>query len=587
MELKTSISYAVSELHGALFRDPDCPLGERVRDLIERLSLAEKIGQLADDAPAIPRLGIPAYHAWSEGLHGVASNGRATVFPQVIGMAATWDAELARRVGAAIGDEARAKYHEALRSNGGTRIYQGLHLRVPDTGIYRDPRWSRGQETWGEDPLLASLLGAAFVRGLEGDHPHYLKVAARAGRCAFHHWPEQALARGLIAEADIDRALARGLATRFKLGMFDPPERVPYAATPPSVVSCPAHWELAYQAAAQSVVLLKNRDGVLPLGPQARGIGVLGPTAADVGVLLGSDSGLSAELTTILEGIVDRAPEDVRLDYWPGDRLPAPGTPRYERLFGHHARPDVLIACVGLSPLDDERGDRADIALPAEQAELVRGLAATGAKLVLVLTGGGPIALGDLAELADAIVFAWYPGQAGGAAVADVLFGQVVPSGKLPVTFPRSVADLPPLDGDGAAGWTDRYAAHEPLYPFGFGLSYTSFAYRDLRLDRECIAAGTGMSFGLMLANTGSDVGEEVVQVYLSALDTPGAPLSSLIGFRRIELCTGEQQTIRFEIAPARLMPGRYRLTVGGCSPGERGIALGAPAPVSAEFTVE
>ncbi len=667
MESRASVSDAVSPLDGAIFRDPDCPLAGRVRDLIGRMSLAEKIGQIVNDARAIPRLGIPAYNAWSEGLHGVGQNGRATVFPQAIGMAATWDTDLIQRVAAAIGDEARAKYHEALRSNGSTQIYQGLNLWAPNINIYRDPRWGRGQETWGEDPYLTSMLGAAFVRGLQGNHPRYLKVAACAKHFAVHSGPEQlrhgldaqvsprdlhetylpafhalveagaeavigaynrtngepccdlecggsykqldeALARGLIAEADIDWALARVLTTRFKLGMFDPPERVPYAATPLSVVGCAAHWELAYQAAVKSVVLLKNRGNLLPIGPQVRSIRVLGPTAADVGVLLGGSYGLNGELITILEGIVDRLPEGVGLEYRPGCQLAMPSTSRQDWLFEPHAQPDVLIACMGLTPLlESEEGDavsstdegvRADIALPAVQAEFVRRLAATGAKVVLVLTGGGPIALGDLADLVDAIVFVWYPGQAGGAAVADVLFGQVVPSGKLPITFPRSVDDLPPFDDYRMAGRTYRYATREPLYPFGFGLSYTSFDYRDLRLDREYIDAGAGLSLAVTLANTGSDVGEEVVQVYVSALDAPGAPLAYLVGFRRVELNTGEQQTLRFEIPPAQLMlvgadgvrrlvPGRYRVTVGGCAPRERGVALGAPAPASAEFAIE
>lgn len=712
-----AITSAPTEI-GAAFRDPGLPLGERVRDLVARMTLAEKIGQIVNAAAAIPRLGIPAYDAWSEGLHGVARNGRATVFPQAIGMAASWDAELIQRIAGAIGDEARAKYHAALRANGGTRTYQGLNLWSPNVNIYRDPRWGRGQETWGEDPTLTGTLGAAFVRGLQGEDPRYLKTAACAKHFAVHSGPEalrhgfdarvsqrdlhetylpafhalvdagvaavmgaytrangepccahpyligellrgawgfeghvvsdcgaiadlhsghgaaadaaaaaalalrrgcdlecgatfehldQALARGLIAEADIDRALARVLVTRFRLGMFDPPEQVPYAATPLSVVGCAAHWQLAYQAAAKSIVLLKNRANLLPLGPQLRSIRVLGPTAADVGALLGSYYGLNGQLTTILEGIADRLPEGVGLEYRPGCQLAAPNASSQDWLFDPLSQPDVAIACMGLTPLlegeegdavaSPAEGDRTAIELPAAQAEFVRRLAASGVKIVLVLTGGGPIALGDLAELVDAIVFAWYPGQAGGAAVADVLFGEAVPSGKLPITFPRATTDLPPFEDYAMVGRTYRYATREPLYPFGFGLSYTSFAYSDLRLDSDCIAPGAGLALSVALANIGAEIGEEVVQVYIQALDVPGAPSSSLAGFRRVELLPGEHQTLRFAIAAAQLaqvgddgvrraVPGRYRVIVGGCSPGARGLALGAPAPASAEFVI-
>jgi beta-glucosidase len=708
MEVMSSRSQAAVILEPAMFRDPDRPLAERVRDLVGQMTLAEKLGQLGDETAAIPRLGIPAYRSFSEGVYGAARNGRATVFPQPIGLAATWDADLIRRVAAAIGDEARAKHHEALRRSRGAPIYPGLHLGAPNVNIFRDPRWGRGQETWGEDPLLAGTLGAAFVRGLQGDHPRYLRVAACAKdfachggsagpfgsdasvsprdlhetylapyralaaagvaavaaspHCSSRHpgsvypylvsavlrgaWgfagpviadndgiddrhadPDQAsaaalavrrgydmacggtaahlaeaLERGLICEADIDRALERLLATRFRLGMFDPPERVPYAATPLSVVGCPAHWELAYQAAVKSVVLLKNRSDLLPLRPDLRSIRVLGPAAADVTALLGSRSGLSGELTTILEGIVDRAPESMRLEYHPGAQLNALAASRQAWLFDPDTQPDVVIACMGRTPLlDGEDGaaaDRADLALPAAQAELVRRLAATGVKIVLVLMGGGPIALGDLAELADAIVFAWHPGQAGGAAVADVLFGQVVPSGKLPVTFPHSAEDLPRFDDYGMAGRTYRYARRAPLYPFGFGLSYTSFAYRDLRLECDRVAGGTPLGLSVTLANTGADIGEEVAQVYISVLDAPSAPLSTLVGFQCAELGMGEARVLRFEIPAERLMlvgddgvrrlvPGRYRVTVGGCAPGPRGAELGAPMPVSAEFCIE
>ena len=701
-----------------LYLDPARPLGERIHDLIARLTLDEKIGQLQNSAPAIPRLSMPAYDYWNEALHGVARNGRATIFPQAIGLAATWDPALVGQVASATADEARAKYHAAVRRNGATGLYQGLTFWAPNVNIYRDPRWGRGQETWGEDPFLTGALGAAFVRGMQGADPRYLKTAACAKHYAVHSGPEklrhsfdaqvsrhdlrdtylpafgtlvaagvesvmgaynrvngdsccahpylieevlreewdfaghfvsdcgavtdiyeghhsvpdaasaaalaltrgcdlecgttyqhlpEALDRGLAAEADVDRALARVLATRFKLGMFDPPEQVPYAATPLSVVASPEHRALAHAAALKSVVLLKNRGNILPLSPAVRTIRVLGPTAADVGVLLGSYHGLNSTLTTLLEGIVDRLPEGVNLEYRLGCELHHAQSASQQWLFSPDSQPDVVIACMGLTPLlegeegdaiaSTEEGDRVEIGLPAVQANFVRRLAGAGARIVLVLTGGGPIALGDLEDLVEAVLFVWYPGEAGGAAVADILFGQATPSGKLPLTFPRALADLPPFADYSMQGRTYRYATAEPLYPFGFGLSYTRFAYSALQLTRTQIPPDTGLTCRVTLANTGATDGEEVAQVYVSALDAPGAPLSRLVAFERVALRAGEQQTLEFAIPPERLTvidanglvegaPGRWRLTVGGCSPGARGQALGAPAPATAEFVV-
>jgi beta-glucosidase len=698
------------------YLDTTRPLTERVSDLVTQLTLEEKISQLQNSTPGVPRLGIPAYNYWNEALHGVARNGRATIFPQAIGMAATWDPGLVRRVASAIGDEARAKYHEALRRNGFTRLYQGLNFWSPNVNIYRDPRWGRGQETWGEDPYLTGQMGAAFVRGMQGDDPRYLKAAACAKHYAVHSGPEkqrhgfdahaslrdmhetylpafkalveagvesvmgaynrtngepccahsyligevlreqwgfkghflsdcgaiddiykghgsapdaasaaalalkrgcdlecggtyrhlgEALERGLVGMEDIDRALSRVLTTRFKLGMFDPPEQVPYASTPLSVVGSEEHRALSYEAAVKSVVLLKNRNNILPLSPDVRTMRVLGPTAADVSVLLGSYHGLNGTLTTLLEGIVARMPEGVGMEYRMGVQLIHPNTASQEWLYSPRSQPDVVIACMGVTPMlegeegdsiaSTEEGDRAGISLPPVQAEFVRKLAGAGAKVVLVLTGGGPIALGDLEELVEAVVFAWYPGEAGGLAVADVLFGHVTPSGKLPLTFPRSLDDLPPFEDYGMQGRTYRYANKEPLYPFGFGLSYTHFAYSHLHLEREQVAAGEDLAFSVTLTNSGNVDGEEVVQVYVSAVDVPGAPISSLVAFRRVALRAGERRTLAFEVPAERLalvgeegIPraalGAVRLTVGGCSPSRKGLDLGAPQPVSAEF---
>lgn len=701
------------------YLDPSLPIAERVRDLLSRLTREEKIGQMSYNAPAIPRLGIPAYNYWNEALHGVGRNGRATVFPQAIGMAATWDPALVQRIAGAIADEARAKYHATLRRRGDTLIYQGLTFWSPNVNIFRDPRWGRGQETWGEDPFLTSEMGAAFVRGLQGDHPTYLKAAACAKHFAVHSGPErerhsfnavvsprdlrdtylpafkklvtearveavmgaynrtngepccasptllgeilrgewgfeghvvsdcgalsdihnhhrvtagpvesaalalangcdlgcdalyakhlgEAIDRGLVSEADLDRALSRTLATRFKLGMFDPEERVPFAATPLSVVGCEEHRQLAYEAAARSIVLLKN-ERILPLSDEIRSICVLGPNAASAEALLGNYYGLSESLTTLLEGIVGRVAEGVKVEYRPAVQLTTPSSPT-DHSVHVAATSDVTIACMGLSPLLEgeegdailsrDAGDRTTIALPEAQADYLRRIAAAGARIVLVLCGGSPIALGDVADLAQAILYVWYPGQEGGRAVADVLFGDVAPSGKLPVTFPMSDAQLPPFEDYAMDGRTYRYMRDEPLFPFGFGLSYTSFAYSGLVLSAERIAPGDGLEVRCTVANTGVVEAEEVAQLYVSDLEASApVPIQKLVGFQRVRLGPGERRELVFTIAPeqlalvdedgaSRIEPGQFRVTVGGCSPGARGVALGAPEPVTATFTV-
>jgi beta-glucosidase len=703
------------------YLDYSRPVDERVRDLLARMTLKEKISQMGHNAAAIPRLGIPAYNFWGEALHGVGRNGRATVFPQAIGMAATWDPALIQRIATAIADEGRAKYHETLRRKGDTLIYQGLTFWSPNVNIFRDPRWGRGQETWGEDPYLTGELGAAFVRGLQGDHPTYLKTAACAKHYAVHSGPEkdrhtfdavlserdlydtylpafkklvteanveavmgaynrmngepccasqrllgdilrgewgfaghvvsdcgalgdihsthkytrdgaesaalalqkgcdigcdcvyvehlpEAIARGLVTEADIDRALGRTLSTRFKLGMFDPPERVPYAATPMSVVGCATHRQLAHEAAVNSVVLLKNKGNMLPIRDDVRSICVLGPAAASIEVLLGNYYGISDSLTTILEGIVGRVPEEVKVEYRVGVQLTQPNVNIVDWSVQVAADSDLTIACMGISPLlegeegdallSSEAGDRSDIGLPAAQIAYLKKIAAAGAKIVLVLTGGSPIALGEIEDLVQAVVFVWYPGQEGGRAVAEVLFGDVSPSGKLPLTFPKSVDQLPAYEDYAMVGRTYRYMAAEPLYPFGFGLSYTHFAYSDLLLSSERIVAGESLPIRFTLANLGAVEAEEVAQVYLSDLEASvPVPQHKLIGFQRVRLAPGERRTLECTVTPemmalvdedgkAQLEPGRFRITIAGCSPGARGIALGAPEPVAATFTI-
>ena len=703
-----------------LYLDTSVPLDERVKDLIGRMTLDEKVGLMNHPAHGIPRLKIPAYNYWSEALHGVARNGRATVFPQAIAMAATWDKELIHRVATAISDEGRAKYHAALRRNGSTEQYQGLTFWSPNVNIFRDPRWGRGQETWGEDPFFTGEMASAFVRGLQGDHPRYLKTAACAKHYAVHSGPEQdrhsfnaivtkrelydtylpafkklvseanieavmgaynrilgepccaskllieeilrgewgfaghfvsdcmalsdfhlnhkvtqdaaesaglalrhgcdlgcdhvfneipeAIQRGLITEVDVDRALERTLATRFKLGMFDPEEDVPFASIPADVVGCDAHRRLAYQTATEAVVLLKNKEDILPIKPTTKKIFVTGPTATSMEVLLGNYYGFNHQMVTLLEGITGRIPEGMGMEYHSGAMLKHPREIKKTWAPQMAQSADLTIVCAGfssflegeegeslLSPLN---GDRKSISLPESQVNYIKELSIHGARIILVLTGGSPIALHELEDLVDAILFVWYPGMEGGRAVADVLFGDISPSGKLPVTFPRSLDRLPAFDDYSMIGRTYRYMTEEPLYPFGFGLSYTRFDYSELQLDKITLSPGDSLHLSLTVSNCGDLDSTEVVQFYLSDLHASTlVPLHHLIGFERVMLRARESRTLKFTVTPEMmsfyndegrlsLEPGEFRLEAGGCSPGKRGLDLGAPKPVTAIFEV-
>ena len=708
----------------ALYLDTSRPFTERVKDLVARLTLEEKVNLMIHPAQGIPRLNIPGYNYWSEALHGVARNGRATVFPQAIGMAATWDKELIREIATAISDEARAKYHEALRRNGYTDQYQGLTFWSPNVNIFRDPRWGRGQETWGEDPFLTGELAAEYVRGMQGDHPKYLKTAACAKHYAVHSGPEkdrhtfnaivtkrelydtylpafkklvvdarvelvmgaynrvldepacaskllldeilrgewnfeghvvsdcgaladfhqhhhitedaaesaalalqhgcdlgceqgcdvfpeipEAINRGLISETEVERSLERTLGTRFKLGMFDPPEEVPFTSISTDVIACQKHRELAYRAATELVVLLKNKNNILPIKPTTRKIFVTGPTATSLEVLMGNYYGFNNQMTTLLEGLTGRVPEGIGLEYTAGATLKHPRAIKETWAPMMAEMAEITIACVGLSSflegeegeslLSSLNGDRDSITLPASQVDYIRELASHGVKIVLVVTGGSPIALGEIEDLVEAILFVWYPGMEGGKAVADVLFGDVSPAGKLPLTFPKSIDQLPPFDDYSMDGRTYRYMTEEPLYPFGFGLSYSTFEYLDLKLDRTEIAVGDDLGVSVTVRNSGDRTAPEVVQFYLSDLEAlTVVPLSHLVGFERVALEPGESRALKFTLTPEMmsffnedgkltLEPGEFRLEVGGCSPGVRGQELGAPAPVTAIFTVK
>jgi beta-glucosidase len=702
------------------YLDTNLPIPERAQDLLSRLTLDEKVAMMNHPAQGVPRLGIPGYNFWSEALHGVARNGRATVFPQAVGMAATWDRDLIYQIATAIGDEGRAKYHEALRRNGYTDQYQGLTFWSPNVNIFRDPRWGRGQETWGEDPFFSGEMASEFVKGLQGNHPKYLKAAACAKHYAVHSGPEkdrhifnavvtkrelydtylpafkklvteagvesvmgaynrtldevccasqllieeilrgewkfqghfvsdcgalsdfhlnhkvtgdaaesaalalqrgcdlgcdhvfseipEAIQRGLITEADVDRSLERTLGTRFKLGMFDPPEDVPFASISMDVVACEEHRQLAYRSATEAVVLLKNRDNILPIKPTTKKIFVTGPTATSVEVLLGNYYGFNNQMITLLEGITGRIPEGMGMEYTSGAMLKHPREIKSTWGPGMAQSADLAIVCAGLSSflegeegeslLSPMNGDRDDICLPESQVNYIKELAIHGVRIVLVLTGGSPIALGEVEDMVDAILFVWYPGMEGGRAVADVLFGDVSPAGKLPVTFPRSLAQVPAFDDYSMKGRTYRYMTEEPLYPFGFGLSYSHFEYSDLQLDQTEIAPGDALQVSVTLHNHGDRDSAEVVQFYLSDLHaSTTVPLHHLVGFERVMLRAGERCSVKFTLTPEMmsfyndegkltLEPGKFRLEVGSCSPGKRGQDLGAPRPVTAVFEV-
>jgi beta-glucosidase len=691
------------------YLDPSQPVDVRARDLVARLTLEEKASLMENTSPGVPRLGIPRYNWWNEALHGVARAGYATVFPQAIGLAATWDDGLLHQVADAIGTEARAKHHEAVR-NGKFLQYYGLTFWSPNINIFRDPRWGRGQETYGEDPFLTSRMGVAFVRGLQGDDPTYLKAAACAKHFAVHSGPERirremdnrpdaidfhdtylpafealvreahvagvmtaynsvyghpctvnpilydllkewgfhgyvvsdcgavydlfhgykvaddaaeaeamavklglcvtcgheapaladAVKRGLIDEKTIDDRLSRLMQILFRLGMFDPQGKVPYAAIPFSENESPAHTELALDAARKSIVLLKN-DGILPLkvgaeGPgRIRRVAVIGPNADSVPALLGNYNGIPRKPVTILDGLRTAFGTGVEIEAVKGCGLieASPGAKEndetsvsepsqgFDAAVAAAKRADLVIYVGGLSAevegeaandgfVDFDGRDRTRIELPPPQEKLLEALHATGRPVVFVLMGGSCISVPWAQDHVSAIVEAWYPGEQGGTAVADVLTGKVNPGGRLPITFYRSTADLPDYADYNMANRTYRYFKGTPLYPFGFGLSYTTFAYGAAAvgptgLSRRSEAktegrappsggASADLQVSVEVTNTGKAAGDEVVQVYAQA---PAAShprdKESLCGFRRVHLAAGETRTVAIDVTATAL----------------------------------
>ena len=836
------------------FQNPSLPIEQRVADLVGRLTPEEKVSQMTMTAAAIPRLAIPEYTWWNEGLHGVARSGYATVFPQAIGLAATWDTSLIHAVGDTISTEARAKYSDAIAHNN-HRIYFGLTFWSPNINIFRDPRWGRGQETYGEDPYLTSRIGLAFVTGLQGDDPRYLKVVATPKHFAVHSGPEQlrhefnvnvspqdlqatylpafhttmvegkaastmcaynaidgapacasdmllqktlreqwkfsgfvtsdcwaltdiwkghkfapdeehaavlslragtdtscgpefaalnqALKDKLVSESEIDTAVKRLFTARFRLGMFDPPQDVPYARIPLSEVDSEAHRTQARQVARESIVLLKNADGILPLQAKGKTIAVIGPNATILESLEGNYNGQPTHPVLPLDGIQARFGGDSKVLYaqgssyvagfpvtvprtvlhsgsemglkgeyfnnttWQGQPLltrvdkqvdfdwnaasPAEGLPasgfsvrwsgsiavpgagdyvfqispehcspcdgvdtyrlhldgkqvleasrNLKESIGHASFPmhfddsaphavileyahdapmfgagvhlvwqpeagpmrdqavqvarqaDVVVAFVGLSPsLEGEEmpvhlegfngGDRTKISLPQLQEDLLKAVAATGKPLVVVLMNGSALAVPWAKEHAAAILEAWYPGEEGGAAIAETLAGDNNPSGRLPVTFYDALDQLPPFESYSMAGRTYRYFARQPLYGFGYGLSYTNYAYSHLKLSQTNLQAGEPLTVEADLTNTGSRAGDEVIELYLRGPQGEGAPLRSLRGFQRATLQPGETKHVVIKLDPAQIsevdkegirsmQPGSYTIFLGGGQPSQ------------------
>ncbi|HEY5916014.1 MAG TPA: glycoside hydrolase family 3 C-terminal domain-containing protein [Chryseolinea sp.] len=830
------------------YLNPELPIDQRVDDLVSRMTLEEKISQMINQAPAIERLGVPEYNWWSEGLHGVARAGLATVFPQAIGLGATWDRDLMFRVSTAISEEARAKHHEFARK-GKRFIYQGLTLWSPNINIFRDPRWGRGQETYGEDPFLTGRLAVEFIKGLQGDDSVYYKTIATVKHFAVHSGPEidrhtfnavtgnkdlyetylpqfevgireggayslmcaynryngeacctsgklldevlrkdwafsgfvvsdcdgivdiyknhkqvttpaeaaalavksgtdlecgkvylnlkEAVEKNLITEKEIDVSVKRLFKARFKLGMFDPPEMVKYANIPYSVVDNKEHRKLALEAAHKSIVLLKNENNTLPLKKDIKNLAVIGPNADQWLMLLGNYNGVPADPITPLRGIrekvkntnvlyaqgcelatgmptyktipahalfnganpgikaeyfnntdfsgsplfgltdseidknwSDKAPRNDMNDdnfsvRWSGELVPDKtasyqlgfvstcntrlylddslvaktiyhfrdeyGDPRLRKspvmkleagrkykivleaidtyadaqvqLVWTRPQPDLkqeaidvakkadaVVMFMGLTArMEGEEmditidgfsaGDRTRIDLPDTQQDLIKSIHALGKPVVVVLLNGSALAVNWESKNVPAILEAWYPGQAAGQAIADVIFGDYNPGGRLPVTFYKSTKDLPSFKEYNLVGQTYRYFKGEPLYPFGHGLSYTTFEYSDLKIN-DTQKAGDSVKVSVSLKNTGQMKGDEVVQVYVRNLNAPAkAPLLSLAEFKRISLAPAEVKQIDFTLAPGSFLmmnddgeslkaPGRYEIAIGGAQPG-------------------
>ena len=682
-------------------------------EIIAQMTLEEKFSQLMNETPGIPRLGIEPYDWWNEGLHGVGRDGRATVFPQPIGLGATFNPVLIRRIGDAIATEARAKYIVARRNKNYAR-YTGLTFWSPNVNIFRDPRWGRGMETWGEDPFLTGTMGSAFVRGMQGDDPNYLKVAACGKHYAVHSGPEatrhtvnvepskhdlwetylpafemlvkeakveiimgaynrvysesasgskflltdilrkqwgfkghivsdcdaiadiwkghkiakteaeacaiaikaglnvecgstfkalkDALAQNLLTEQDIDNALRPLMMTRLKLGIIKPDPDCPYNHFDERVVGSPDHINLAREAAVESMVLLKNKNNALPIDKNIHTLFVTGAGAADAFWLMGNYFGISDRYCTYLQGIVSKVSNGTAVNYRPGCLESAPTLNTINWAVDESAGAEKTIVVMGNNgnlegeegeAIDSERGDRDNIRIPESQMNYLRQICARKKEgVIVVLTGGSPVDVREVCQLADAVVMAWYPGQEGGYALGDLLFGDANFSGRLPVTFPEDGDLLPPFEDYSMRGRTYKYMSDNIYFPFGYGLSYGHVDYSNLQITKADHKEGVTLT--LTLTNRGDRTIDETPQVYVSA---PGAgttaPLQQLAAFQRVSVAPGASAEVQFSIPVDRmttvqedgsrkLVRGTYTITVSSAAPSPRSATLGVSA-VSAQ----
>ena len=655
----------------------------RTSILVAKMSLKEKISQLGNNAPAIPRLGVLKYNWWNECLHGVARAGTATVFPQAIGMAATFNKDLINEVAIAISDEARAKHHEAIRNKDYSQ-YKGLTFWSPNINIFRDPRWGRGHETYGEDPYLTGQIGTQFVKGLQGNDSKYLKLVATAKHFAVHSGPEserhffnatvnqrdlwetylpafrdlvvnanvysimgaynrvngesasasnyllqeilrdkwgfkgyvvsdcgaindihanhkivknpedsaalgvmtgcdlncggiyqnhlqKAIALGLITEKEIDTAVYRLFLARMKLGMFDPVEIVSYAQIPFDINNSQKHDELSFKTALNSMTLLKN-NGALPINiNNIKKIAVVGPNADNLNALLGNYHGTPSNPVTFINGLNNYVGERTEITYSKGVDLVKNGAEGLnflnKSIIDDVKRADLAIFVGGLDATWEGEempggikvdgfynGDRTKIELPEIQQKAIKNMLKTGTPVVLVLMAGSSIGLNGLEKELESILMAWYPGQRGGDAIANVLFGDYNPSGKLPVTFysaTSELADFKDYSMQAGKGFTYRYYKGNALYPFGHGISYTDFEYSKLKTNKTNINEYENFKISFKIKNIGNYDGDEVVQVYIKDLESNHQmPIKQLKRFERVSLNIGGEKMIEFEFNP-------------------------------------
>lgn len=709
------------------YKNENLSFEERAKDLVSRMDLLEKVSQMTYNSAAVPRLGIPFYNWWNEALHGVARAGVATVFPQAIGMAATFDEDLLYKIADVISTEGRAKYHEAQRK-GDRDIYKGLTFWSPNINIFRDPRWGRGHETYGEDPYLTGRLGVAFIKGLQGNDKKYMKAAACAKHFAVHSGPESerhsfnavvskkdlyetylpafkeavkegkveavmgaynrtngepccgsktllndilrrdwgfqghvtsdcwaikdfhenhrvtsnalesvALAmnngcdincgnmylnamlahkEGLISEETIDRSVTRLMTTRMKLGMFDDPEKVPYTNIPYEVNDCKEHRDFSRKVAEKTLVLLKNENNILPLDKnKIKSIAVIGPNANSRASLIGNYSGTASKYVTVLDGIQNAVNPDTRVYYSEGshlykDKVENLAFPkdRFAEAVSIAERCDVVVMCLGLdASIEGEEGDASNeyasgdkkhLNLPGVQQDLLEAVYETGKPIILVLLSGSALAVTWADENVPAIIQGWYPGEEGGTAIASMLFGDFSPSGRLPVTFYRSTEELPDFHDYSMKNRTYRYMENEPLYPFGYGLSYTKFEYSNLRINKEMINSGETVEFKAVVKNAGQYESDETVQLYLKDVEASVVvPKWQLRGIRKVHLLPGEEKEVCFELTPRQmalinddgkciLEPGKFQVFIGGSQPDERSIKLTGTRVLEGSFVV-